>query len=149
MAVRLPAANSQSRARYGMAAQICNPAFAMAEASVQRNTGNHGGSTRGHPHGGGECGAEGFYQLCWHLGASQGDIAMLKGEDMDWENNTVNFTRKKTKVPVIVRLGSEALNLLRDLPAEGPLLPQLNTSLSHPSLALTQATFKFVRRRCA
>ena len=66
-----------------------------------------------------------FYQLCWHLGGSQGDIACLKGEDVDWENSTVSFTRKKTKVPVIVRLGSEALNLLKDLPAEGPLLPYL------------------------
>jgi len=25
-----------------------------------------------------------FYQLCWHLGASQGDIANLKGEDVDY-----------------------------------------------------------------
>ena len=66
-----------------------------------------------------------FYQLCWHLGGSQGDIAALKGEDVDWENSTVSFTRKKTGVPVIVRLGSEALNLLKDLPAEGPLLPYL------------------------
>ena len=66
-----------------------------------------------------------FYQLCWHLGGSQGDIACLKGEDVDWENSTVSFTRKKTKVPVIVRLGSEALNLLKDLPAEGPLRPYL------------------------
>ena len=24
-----------------------------------------------------------LYQLCWHLGASQGDIANLKGEDVD------------------------------------------------------------------
>jgi len=66
-----------------------------------------------------------LYQLCWHLGASQGDIASLKGEDVDWENRTVSFTRKKTKVPVIVRLGSEALNLLKDLPADGSLFPYL------------------------
>ena len=68
-----------------------------------------------------------FYQLCWHLGGSQGDIARLVGEDVDWENSTVSFTRKKTKVPVIVRLGAEALNLLKDLPAEGPLFPYLAT----------------------
>jgi len=40
-----------------------------------------------------------LYQLCWHLGASQGDIASLKGEDLDWQNGTVSFTRKKTGVP--------------------------------------------------
>lgn len=67
-----------------------------------------------------------LYQLCWHLGGSQGDIATLKGEDVDWANNTVSFTRKKTGVPVIVHLGSEALNLLKDLPSEGPLLPYLS-----------------------
>jgi len=30
-----------------------------------------------------------YYRLCWHLGASQGDIANLKGEDVDWENKTI------------------------------------------------------------
>ena len=65
--------------------------------------------------------------MCWHLGGSQGDIARLKGEDVDWANSTVSFTRKKTKVPVIVHLGSEALNLLKDLAGEGFLFPYLAT----------------------
>src|SRR5208283_2823102 len=68
-----------------------------------------------------------LYQLCWHLGASQGDIASLKGEDVDWQNNTVSFVRKKTGVPVIVHLGAEALNLFKDLPAEGVLFPYLSS----------------------
>jgi integrase len=67
-----------------------------------------------------------LYQLCWHLGASQGDIANLKGEDVDWTNGTVSFTRKKTGVPVLVHLGGEALNLFKDLPSEGPLFPYLS-----------------------
>jgi integrase len=67
-----------------------------------------------------------LYQLCWHLGASQGDIANLKGEDVDWTNGTVSFTRKKTGVPVLIHLGGEALNLFKDLPAEGPLFPYLS-----------------------
>jgi integrase len=67
-----------------------------------------------------------LYQLCWHLGASQGDIANLKGEDVDWTNNTVSFVRKKTGVPVLVHLGAEALNLFKDLPSEGPLFPYLS-----------------------
>jgi integrase len=66
-----------------------------------------------------------FYELCWHLGGSQGDIANLKAEDVDWENHTISFTRKKTGVPVIVHLGEEALNTLKDLPSEGPLFPYL------------------------
>ena len=68
-----------------------------------------------------------LYQLCWHLGASQGDIANLKGEDVDWQNSSVSFTRKKTGVPVIVHLGAEALNLFKDLPAEGLLFPYLSS----------------------
>jgi integrase len=67
-----------------------------------------------------------LYQLCWHLGASQGDIANLKGEDVDWTNGTVSFTRKKTGVPVLVHLGREALNLFNDLPSEGALFPYLS-----------------------
>lgn len=67
-----------------------------------------------------------FYQLCWHLGASQGDIANLKGEDVDWQHNTVSFFRRKTGVPVLVHLGKEALRLLQDLPSEGPLFPYLS-----------------------
>jgi integrase len=67
-----------------------------------------------------------LYQLCWHLGGSQGDIANLKGEDVDWTNNTVSFTRKKTGVSVIVHLGAESLNLFKDLPAEGMLFPYLS-----------------------
>jgi integrase len=67
-----------------------------------------------------------LYQLCWHLGASQGDIANLKGEDVDWKSNAVSFTRKKSGVPVIVNLGAEALNVFKDLPAEGVLFPYLS-----------------------
>lgn len=67
-----------------------------------------------------------FYELCWHLGGSQGDIACLKGEDIDWENKTISFTRRKTRVPVILHLGEEALNLLDDLTSEGLLFPYLS-----------------------
>ncbi len=67
-----------------------------------------------------------LYQLCWHLGGSQGDIAALRGEDVDWTNSTVGFFRKKTGTPVVVHLGKEALNLLKDQPSEGPLFPYLS-----------------------
>lgn len=66
-----------------------------------------------------------FYELCWHLGGSQGDIARLRAEDVDWENKTISFTRQKTSVPVILHLGAEALNALADLPSEGSLFPYL------------------------
>jgi len=66
-----------------------------------------------------------FYELCWHLGGSQGDIACLMGQDVDWENRTISFTRKKTSVPVILHLGEEALSVLKDLASEGFLFPYL------------------------
>jgi integrase len=66
-----------------------------------------------------------FYQLCWHLGGSQGDIANLRGEDVDWKTQTISFFRKKTGVPVVVQLGQEALNILKDLRGEGLLFPYL------------------------
>lgn len=55
-----------------------------------------------------------LYPLCWHLGASQGDIAGLQGGDVDWEHGTVSFTRTKTGVAVIVHLGNEALDLFKN-----------------------------------
>jgi integrase len=67
-----------------------------------------------------------LYQLVLALGRSQGDIANLKGEDVDWTNGTVSFTRKKSGVPVLVHLGAEALNVFKDLPAEGVLFPYLS-----------------------
>lgn len=66
-----------------------------------------------------------LYQLCWELGASQGDIASLQAEDVDWNAGTVSFTRKKTGVPVIVHLGRDALDVFKDLPGDGPLFPYL------------------------
>jgi integrase len=37
-----------------------------------------------------------FYQLAWHLGASQSDLAALRAEDIDWENRVIGYARKKT-----------------------------------------------------
>ncbi len=38
-----------------------------------------------------------FYQLAWHLGASQSDLAMLEAEDVDWNDRIISFFRMKTK----------------------------------------------------
>ena len=67
-----------------------------------------------------------FYKLCWHLGASQDDIAVLRAEDVDWGNTTLSFFRKKTGTPVIVHLGQTALEILKDLPSAGVLFPYLS-----------------------
>ena len=38
-----------------------------------------------------------FYELCWHLGGSQTDIANLKAEDIDWPNQTIAYARQKNR----------------------------------------------------
>jgi len=37
-----------------------------------------------------------FYELCWHLGGSQGDISNLPGEDVDSQERTLGYARHKT-----------------------------------------------------
>ena len=82
-----------------------------------------------------------FYELCWHIGGSQTDIATLHGKDIDWVDETVTFTRRKTSVPVIIRFGSELAEVLKSLPESGPLFPRLS-QLHEKHRA------KLFRRRC-
>jgi hypothetical protein len=37
-----------------------------------------------------------FYELCWHLGGSQTDVANLTAEDIDWSPRVVAYFRRKT-----------------------------------------------------
>ncbi len=82
-----------------------------------------------------------FYEVCSHLGGSQTDIATLHGEDIDWIEETVTFTRRKTRVPVIIRFGSDLAEVLKSLPESGPLFPRLS-QLHEKHRA------KLFRRRC-
>lgn len=68
-----------------------------------------------------------FYKLCWHLGGSQGDIAHLMAEDIDWPNQTIAYARQKTGSIALIHFGSDIEALLRRLPAIGPLFPYLRT----------------------
>lgn len=68
-----------------------------------------------------------FYELCWHLGGSQMDIAELNGEDVDWGQRVVSYFRKKTQAPAQIHLGDRVAEILRGLPARGPLFPYLRT----------------------
>jgi len=38
-----------------------------------------------------------YYQMAWHSGASQTDLAFLQADDIDWENRTIGYLRRKTK----------------------------------------------------
>ncbi len=66
-----------------------------------------------------------FYELAWHLGASQSDIAFLDAENIDWENTVISYARKKTGQVAFVRFGEEVDRVLRNLPASGSLFPYL------------------------
>ncbi len=68
-----------------------------------------------------------FYQLAWHLGASQSDIAFLEAGNIDWESNVISFARKKTGSIALMRFDEETAELLRSLPSRGPLFPYLRS----------------------
>ena len=64
-----------------------------------------------------------FYRLAWHLGASQSDIAFLEAGNIDWENRVLSFARKKTGSIALMHFDGEMEEVLRSLPANGPLFP--------------------------
>jgi integrase len=70
-----------------------------------------------------------FYQLAWHLGASQSDLANLQAEDVDWPMRVISFFRLKTRwrgqQPPQIRFGDEVASILQSLPSVGPLFPTL------------------------
>ncbi len=68
-----------------------------------------------------------FYELCWHLGASQSDLAHLKASDIDWPNRVISYQRGKTGAHALLHFGPQVEVTLRQLPSEGPLFPYLRT----------------------
>lgn len=73
-----------------------------------------------------------FYELLWHTGAAQSDAAYLLAEDVDWNQRTICYSRKKLKgragiKPALIRFGAEVEAILRRRPATGPLFPYLRT----------------------
>jgi integrase len=74
-----------------------------------------------------------FYELLWHTGAAQSDAAFLTAEDIDWNQRTICYSRKKLKsrgdriAPALIRFGEEVGAVLRRRPNTGPLFPYLRT----------------------
>jgi len=66
-----------------------------------------------------------FFQLLWHLGGSQSDVATLTAEDIDWKNRTIAYQRNKTGVTALISFGNEVAAILRTLPSSGQLFPAL------------------------
>lgn len=72
-----------------------------------------------------------FYQLLWHLGGSQSDVAWLNAEDVDRNSRTITYSRKKLQSrgadAATIRFGEEVALILKELPQHGPLFPYLRT----------------------
>lgn len=68
-----------------------------------------------------------YYQLLWHLGGAQGDIAALNAEDVDPAARVITYRRKKTKQPALLHFGDQVAKLLERLPQKGPLFPYLRS----------------------
>jgi len=66
-----------------------------------------------------------YYELLWHVGGSQTDIAELTAEDIDWKDRTISYRRQKTGVPVVISFGADAAALLEAVPKAGLLFPRV------------------------
>jgi integrase len=66
-----------------------------------------------------------YYQLLWHLGGAQTDIATLTAEDIDWNDRTIAYRRHKTGVTSLISFGEVVAVVLETLPRSGYLFPAL------------------------
>lgn len=71
-----------------------------------------------------------YYELAWHLGASQSDLAGLQAEDIDWGARILSFERIKNRFrnqpSVHVSFGVTLEQILRSRPNAGPLFPKIS-----------------------
>ena len=66
-----------------------------------------------------------YYELLWHLGGSQTDMASLRGEDVDWTNQTISYARMKTGSQAMIRFSDAVVQILQRRPTTGCLFPQI------------------------
>jgi len=66
-----------------------------------------------------------FYEMLWHLGGSQTDMASLRAEDIDWNDRTIAYARMKTGSQAVIRFGAAVANILQSRPATGYIFPQI------------------------
>jgi integrase len=66
-----------------------------------------------------------YYELLWHLGGSQSDVASLSNQDIDWPSQTIAYSRKKTGSLSVLHFGPEAAAILERRPRTGLLFPML------------------------
>lgn len=68
-----------------------------------------------------------YYELLWHTGGSQTDVASLQAEDINWKDRTIFYRRKKNGAVAMPRFGDRTAAILERRPKSGPLFPYLIT----------------------
>ena len=66
-----------------------------------------------------------YYEILWHLGGSQTDMATLRAEDINWEDQTISYARIKTGSISVIHFGQTVADLLRFRPQTGFLFPMI------------------------
>jgi integrase len=64
-----------------------------------------------------------FYELAWHTGAAQSDLAELTAQNIDLEHRVIRFHRKKTRSACILSFSEDVATILETLPRMGLLFP--------------------------
>lgn len=82
-----------------------------------------------------------LYELCWHLGGSQTDMANLAAENIDWSDRVIAYARRKNGSPAFIHFGPAVETILRSLPSQGLLLPKI-------ALWMEKHRAKEFKRRC-
>ncbi|MEZ0300295.1 MAG: hypothetical protein ACAI35_27880, partial [Candidatus Methylacidiphilales bacterium] len=74
-----------------------------------------------------------FYEMLWHTGGAQSDIASLTSDDVDHETNTIRFARRKlggrqddNAGLTCLCIGPQLRDLLSRLPSRGPFFPKIS-----------------------
>ncbi|HEV2210246.1 MAG TPA: tyrosine-type recombinase/integrase [Verrucomicrobiae bacterium] len=66
-----------------------------------------------------------YYEMLWHLGGSQTDMATLRAEDINWTDQTISYERIKTGSISVIHFGQTVADLLRFRPQKGFLFPMI------------------------
>jgi len=66
-----------------------------------------------------------YYELLWHLGGAQTDVATLTAEDINWKDHTIAYRRHKTGTMSLISFGDGAAAILKGLSDSGELFPAL------------------------
>lgn len=107
--------------RRGITAEEHQRIIEAETAAARRNQGSRNSD---HPH---YYERRDFYELCWHFGGSQSDIASLHAEDIDYAHRSFVYNRKKTGNMGGMRIGDKAWEVILGRPRTGSLFPYLIT----------------------